>query len=91
MISETEYDDVELSEVEVVSEELELPDELSLLAHEIKNRIKQQNNKIQLKKNFIIVIIFFRLPEPHYRYAVKRKNKVSVKKYKEYQQVGKHD
>ena len=59
MISETEYDDVELSEVEVVSEELELPDELSFLAHEIKNRIKQQNNKIQLKKFFIIVIIFF--------------------------------
>ena len=91
MISETEYDDVELSEVEVVSEVLELPDELSLLAHEIKNRIKQQNNKIQLKKNFIIVIIFFRLPEPHYRYAVKRKNKESVKKYKEYRQVEKHD
>ena len=40
MISETEYDDVELSEVEeveVVSEELEVPDELSLLEHEIKN------------------------------------------------------
>ena len=48
MISETEYDDVELSEVEIVSEELELPDELSLLAHEIKNRLKQQNNKMIL-------------------------------------------
>ena len=54
MISETEYDDVELSEVEVVSEELELPDELSLLAHEIKNRLKQQNNKIILNIFFII-------------------------------------
>ena len=45
MISETKYDDVELSEVEVVSEELELPDELSLLAQEIRNRLKEQNNK----------------------------------------------
>ena len=59
MISETEYDDVELSEaelseVEVVSEELELPDELSLLAHEIKNRLKQQNNKIILNIFFIM-------------------------------------
>ena len=59
MISETEYDDVELSEVEVVSEELELPDELSLLAHEIKNRLKQQNNKIILNIFFIMCTYFF--------------------------------
>ena len=42
MISETENDDVELSEVVVVAEELELPDELSFLAQENENRLKQQ-------------------------------------------------
>ena len=42
MISETENDDFELSEVVVVAEELELPDELCFLAQELKNRLKQQ-------------------------------------------------
>ena len=42
MISETENDDFELSEAVVVAEELELPDELSFLAHEIKKKLKQQ-------------------------------------------------
>ena len=45
MISETENDDFELSEAVVVAEELELPDELSFLAQELKNRLKQQQYK----------------------------------------------
>ena len=56
MISETENDDFELSEVVVVTEELELPDELFFLAQEIKNRLKQQQYKI------ILNIIFIMLP-----------------------------
>ena len=56
MISETENDDFELSEVVVVAEELELPDEFSFLAQEIKNRLKQQ----QYKK--ILDIFFIMLP-----------------------------
>ena len=61
MISETENDvvvssesDVELSEVVVVTEELELPDELSFLAQELKNRLKQQKYKIILNIIFIM-------------------------------------
>ena len=57
MISETENDDDDvLSEEEVVAEELELPDEFSFLAQEIKNRLKQQQYKI------ILDIIFIMLP-----------------------------
>ena len=63
MISETENDDVissepdvELSELDVVTEELELPDEFSFLAQEIKNRLKQQQYKI------IFDIFFIMLP-----------------------------
>ena len=49
MISETENDDFELSEVVVVAEELELPDELSFLAQEIiKRQIQQILKKIML-------------------------------------------
>ena len=55
MISETENDDFELSEVVVVAEELELPDELSFLAHELKNRLKQQQHKIILDIFFIML------------------------------------
>ena len=55
MISETENDDVS-SEEEAVAEELELPDEFSFLAQEIKNRLKQQQYKI------ILDIIFIMLP-----------------------------
>ena len=55
MISETENDDFELSEVVVVvAEELELTDELSFLAHELKNRLKQQQYKIILDIFFIM-------------------------------------
>ena len=55
MISETENDDFVLSEVVVVAEELELPDELSFLAQEIKNRLKQQQYKIILDIFFIML------------------------------------
>ena len=55
MISETENDDFELSEVVVVTEELELPDELSFFAQEIKNRLKQQQYKIKLDIFFIML------------------------------------
>ena len=55
MISETENDDFELSEVVVVAEELELPDELSFLAQELKNRLKQQQYKIILDIFFIML------------------------------------
>ena len=62
MISETENDvvvssesDVELSEVDVFAEELELPDELSFFAQEIKNRLKQQQYKIILDIFFIML------------------------------------
>ena len=49
MISETENDDFELSEVVVLAEELELPDELSFLAQEIiKRKIQQILKKIIL-------------------------------------------
>ena len=58
MISETENDDVELSEIVVVSEELELPDELSFLAQELKNRLKQQQYKIILDIFFIMLTLF---------------------------------
>ena len=54
MISETENDDFELPEVIVVTEELELPDELSFLAQELKNRLKQQQYKIILNIIFIM-------------------------------------
>ena len=55
MISETENDDDVSSEEEVVAEELELPDELSFLAQEIKNRLKQQQYKITLDNFFIML------------------------------------
>ena len=62
MISETENDvvvssesDVELSEVDDFAEELELPDELSFFAQEIKNRLKQQQYKIILDIFFIML------------------------------------
>ena len=55
MISETENNDFESSEVVAVAEELELPDELSLLAQELKNRQKQQQYKIILDIFFIIL------------------------------------
>ena len=55
MISETENDDFELSEAVVVAEELELPDELSFLAQELKNRLKQQQYKIILDIFFIML------------------------------------
>ena len=55
MIYETENDNFELSEVVVVAEELELPDELSFLAQEFKNRLKQQQYKIILDIYFIIL------------------------------------
>ena len=54
MISETENDDFVLSEVVVVAEELELPDELSFLAQELKNRLKEQQYKIILNIFFIM-------------------------------------
>ena len=54
MISETENDDFELSEAVVVAEELELPDELSFLAQELKNRLKQQQYTIILDIFFIM-------------------------------------
>ena len=54
MISETENDDFELSEVVVAAEELELPDELSFLAQELKNRLKEQQYKIILNIIFIM-------------------------------------
>ena len=44
-----------MSEVVVVAEELELPDELSFLAQELKNRLKQQKNKIILDIFFIML------------------------------------
>ena len=56
MISETENDDFELSEVVVVAEELELPDELSFLAQELKNRLKQQQYKIIILEIFFIML-----------------------------------
>ena len=40
---------------QVVAEELELPDELSFLAQEIKNRLKQQQYKIILDIFFIML------------------------------------
>ena len=56
MISETENDDFELSEVVVVvAEELELTDELSFLAQELKNRLKQKQYKIILDIFFIML------------------------------------
>ena len=55
MISETENDDDVSSEEEVVAEELELPDEFSFLAQEIKNRLKQQQYKIKLDIFFIML------------------------------------
>ena len=55
MISETKNDDYELSEVVVVAEELELPDELSFLAQELNNRLKQQQQKIILDIFFIMI------------------------------------
>ena len=55
VISETENDDFELSEVVVVAEELKLPDELSFLAQELKNRLKQQQYKIILDIFFIML------------------------------------
>ena len=58
MISETENDDFELPEVVVVAEELELPDELSFLAQELKNRLKQQQYKIILDIFFIMLTLF---------------------------------
>ena len=54
MISETENDDFVLSEVVVVAEEFELPDELSFLAQELKNRLKEQQYKIILNIIFIM-------------------------------------
>ena len=54
MISETENDDFVLSEVVVVAEELELPDELSFLAQELKNRLKEQQYKKILNIIFIM-------------------------------------
>ena len=54
MISETENDDFELSEAVVVAEELELPDELSFLAQELNNRLKQQKYKKILNIIFIM-------------------------------------
>ena len=59
VISETENDDIELPEVVVVAEELELPDELSFLAQEIKNRLKQQQYKIILDIFFIMLPLVF--------------------------------
>ena len=76
MISETENDDFEFSEVVVVAEELELPDELSFFAQELKNRLKQQQDKIILDIFFIILSLFFRLRGTHWRNVEKRKNKV---------------
>ena len=58
MISETENDDFELSEVVVLAEELELPDELSFLAHEFNKMLKQQQYKIILDIFFIILTLF---------------------------------
>ena len=58
MISETENDDDVSSEEEVVAEELELPDEFSFLAQEIKNRLKQQQYKIILDIFFIMLTMF---------------------------------
>ena len=55
MISETENDDFELSEAVVVAEELELPDELSFLAQELKNRLKHQQYKIILNIFYIML------------------------------------
>jgi len=55
VISETENNDFELSEVVAVAEEFELPDELSFLAQEFKNRLKQQQYKIILDIVFIIL------------------------------------
>ena len=54
MISETENDDFELSEVVVVAEEVELPDELSFLAQELKNRLKKIQYRIILNIIFIM-------------------------------------
>ena len=54
MIPETENDDFELSEVVVVAVEFELTDELSFLAQELKNRLKQQQYKIILNIIFIM-------------------------------------
>jgi len=55
VISETEINDDVSSEEDVVAEELELPDELSFLAQEIKNRLKQQQYKIILNIFFIML------------------------------------
>ena len=57
MISETENDDFELSEVVVVAEELEPPDELSFLEQELKNRLKQQQYKKILDIFFIMLTL----------------------------------
>ena len=54
MISETENDDFVLSEVVVFAEELELSDELSFLAQELKNKLKEQQYKIILNIIFIM-------------------------------------
>ena len=54
MIPETENDDFELSEVVFVAVEFELPDDLSSLAQELKNRLKEQQYKINLNIIFII-------------------------------------
>ena len=55
MIFETENDEFVLSEAVVAAEELELPDELSFLAQELKNRLKQKQYKIILDIFFIIL------------------------------------
>jgi len=56
VISETENDDFELSEAVVVAEELELPDELSFLAQELKNMLKQQQHKKIFDIFFIMLL-----------------------------------
>tara|TARA_Y100001960_G_C14023520_1_gene517128 strand:+ start:77 stop:211 length:135 start_codon:yes stop_codon:yes gene_type:complete len=43
-----------LSEVVVVAEELKLPDELSFLEQELKNKLKEQQYKIILNIIFIM-------------------------------------
>ena len=88
MISETENDDFELSVVVIVAEELELPDELSFLAHEIKKILRQQKYKIILDIFFTMLTLFYKT---HLMNAEKRKNKESEKTYKEFLQAGTHD
>ena len=58
MISETENDDFELPVLVVVAVELELPDELSFLAHEFNKMLKQQQYKIILDIFFIMLTLF---------------------------------